>query len=112
MVARAGIEPPTPAFSGLLTDTAKWFRIKRRLLLEKELWKSSSRTAWDDFGCLRLPDVPVLFPPSSARICTGTTPATGLIQHEKSFPGQERLLAQSSLLGSSGPCDLPRRGRP
>jgi len=26
-VARDGIEPPTPAFSGLLTDTAKWFRI-------------------------------------------------------------------------------------
>jgi len=27
MVARDGIEPPTPAFSGLLTDNAKWFRI-------------------------------------------------------------------------------------
>jgi hypothetical protein len=27
MVARDGIEPPTPAFSGLLTDSAKWFRI-------------------------------------------------------------------------------------
>jgi len=27
VVARDGIEPPTPAFSGLLTDTAKWFRI-------------------------------------------------------------------------------------
>ena len=26
-VARDGIEPPTPAFSGLLTDNAKWFRI-------------------------------------------------------------------------------------
>ena len=26
MVARDGIEPPTPAFSGLLTDSAKWFR--------------------------------------------------------------------------------------
>ena len=27
MVARDVIEPPTPAFSGLLTDNAKWFRI-------------------------------------------------------------------------------------
>ena len=27
MVARDGIEPPTPAFSGLLTDTAKSIRI-------------------------------------------------------------------------------------
>jgi len=27
VVARDGIEPPTPAFSGLLTDNAKWFRI-------------------------------------------------------------------------------------
>ena len=28
VVARDGIEPPTPAFSGLLTDTAKWFRMR------------------------------------------------------------------------------------
>ena len=28
VVARDGIEPPTPAFSGLLTDNAKWFRIR------------------------------------------------------------------------------------
>ena len=27
VVARDGIEPPTPAFSGLLTDQAKWFGI-------------------------------------------------------------------------------------
>ena len=27
LVARDGIEPPTPAFSGLLTDNAKWFAI-------------------------------------------------------------------------------------
>jgi len=27
LVAREGIEPPTPAFSGLLIDNAKWFRI-------------------------------------------------------------------------------------
>ena len=28
LVARDGIEPPTPAFSGLLTDSSKWFRIR------------------------------------------------------------------------------------
>jgi hypothetical protein len=28
LVARDGIEPPTPAFSGLLTDTVKGFGIK------------------------------------------------------------------------------------
>jgi hypothetical protein len=27
MVARDGIEPPTPAFSGPLTDLLKWFKI-------------------------------------------------------------------------------------
>jgi len=27
MVARDGIEPPTPAFSGPLTDSSKWFKI-------------------------------------------------------------------------------------
>jgi len=27
MVARDGIEPPTPAFSGLSTELAKWFGI-------------------------------------------------------------------------------------
>ena len=37
VVARDGIEPPTPAFSGLLTDTAKWFRISAG-----DSWKRSS----------------------------------------------------------------------
>ena len=27
LVARDGIEPPTPAFSGLPTESRKWFRI-------------------------------------------------------------------------------------
>ncbi len=27
LVARDGIEPPTPAFSGPLTDSLKWFEI-------------------------------------------------------------------------------------
>jgi site-specific DNA recombinase len=31
VVARDGIEPPTPAFSGLLTDNVKWFRINGSL---------------------------------------------------------------------------------
>jgi hypothetical protein len=36
MVARDGIEPPTPAFSGLLTDSAKWFRFST-----DDSWKRS-----------------------------------------------------------------------
>ncbi len=28
LVARDGIEPPTPAFSGPLTESPKWFEIK------------------------------------------------------------------------------------
>ena len=39
VVARDGIEPPTPAFSGLLTDNAKWFRISAG-----DSWKSTYRT--------------------------------------------------------------------
>jgi hypothetical protein len=35
-VARDGIEPPTPAFSGLLTDNAKGFRISAG-----DSWKGS-----------------------------------------------------------------------
>lgn len=27
-MARGGIEPPQPAFSGLLTDSSEWFRIR------------------------------------------------------------------------------------
>ena len=38
MVARDGIEPPTPAFSGLLTDTAKWFGISAG-----DSWKEVAR---------------------------------------------------------------------
>jgi hypothetical protein len=30
MVARDGIEPPTPAFSGPLTESPKWFEINGR----------------------------------------------------------------------------------
>jgi hypothetical protein len=35
MVARDGIEPPTPAFSGPLTDSLKWFENQRILLKVK-----------------------------------------------------------------------------
>ncbi len=66
MVARDGIEPPTPAFSGLLTDNAKWFRISAGDQLEKELRESDFRTDWDHLGCFRPADVPLLFPPSGA----------------------------------------------
>ena len=34
VVARDGIEPPTPAFSGLLIDKAKWFKMS-----VKEWWQ-------------------------------------------------------------------------
>jgi hypothetical protein len=37
MVARDGIEPPTPAFSGPPTESLKWFEIKWILLKVKVL---------------------------------------------------------------------------
>ncbi len=37
LVARDGIEPPTPAFSGPPTESRKWFEIKRILLRIKGL---------------------------------------------------------------------------
>ena len=40
VVARDGIEPPTPAFSGLLTDSAKWFRFSTG-----DSWKRSFERA-------------------------------------------------------------------
>ena len=40
VVARDGIEPPTPAFSGLLTVKAKWFRI-REMQVGQELTRIS-----------------------------------------------------------------------
>ena len=61
VVARDGIEPPTPAFSGLLTDTVKWFRINGSLW-----WRISyakrlvipTGIVWAPF---RAVDVPLLF---------------------------------------------------
>ena len=50
MVARDGLEPPTPAFSGLLTDNAKGFRISAGVSWKRSSWKSGFRTDWDDLG--------------------------------------------------------------
>ena len=49
LVARDGIEPPTPAFSGLLTDNAKWFRISAGDSWKRSYGKVSFRTDWDGF---------------------------------------------------------------
>jgi hypothetical protein len=39
MVARDGIEPPTPAFSGLLADPAKWFEISANMCNKEDYEK-------------------------------------------------------------------------
>ncbi len=39
LVARDGIEPPTPAFSGPLTESPKWFEINQMSLRVKSLWR-------------------------------------------------------------------------
>ena len=39
MVARDGIEPPTPAFSEPLTVSQKWFEINQISLRVKSLWR-------------------------------------------------------------------------
>ena len=39
MVARDGIEPPTPAFSEPLTVSQKWFEINQISLKVKSLWR-------------------------------------------------------------------------
>ena len=61
-VARDGIEPPTRAFSGLLTDSSKWFRIKWKFMANIDFPLRSFGIIWDGLGWLRLLDVPVLFP--------------------------------------------------
>jgi hypothetical protein len=50
-VAREGIEPPTPAFSGPPTDAAKWLINQRKRLIKNELDDCRFRTMWDDLGC-------------------------------------------------------------
>jgi hypothetical protein len=66
MVARDGIEPPTPAFSGLLTDSAKRFRMFVSVGGQTELRSFNLRTIWDRLGYFRLFNVPVLFPSFTA----------------------------------------------
>ena len=45
LVAKDGIEPPTPAFSGPLTESLKWFEIVRTLLRLKGLCNKRFRMA-------------------------------------------------------------------
>jgi hypothetical protein len=60
-VARDGIEPPTPAFSGPPTDMAKWFKIQYSSLSQQQLRVPSFRITWDDLGCFWPFDVRLLF---------------------------------------------------
>ena len=62
MVARDGIEPPTPAFSGLLTDYAKWFKRNANCSIEMVWTPEGFKTSWDIVVSFRLFGVPVLFP--------------------------------------------------
>ena len=64
-----------PAFSGLLTDTAKRFGIMANNVGHKNLRKQSCRTHWDDIGRFRPFGVPVLFP--SGRQQKTLSPAVG-----------------------------------
>ena len=64
-----------PAFSGLLTDTAKRFGIMANNVGHKNLRKQSCRTHWDDLGRFRPFGVPVLFP--SGRQQKTLSPAVG-----------------------------------
>jgi hypothetical protein len=52
-VARDGIEPPTPTFSGLLADKAKWFEIRGSLCATNTFdygKLGSFGMIWDAFG--------------------------------------------------------------
>ncbi len=61
VVARDGIEPPTPAFSGLSTDHAKWFKRFNIYLRFSGLEGTRIRMLYDVLGCFYLLDVRVLF---------------------------------------------------
>ena len=58
-----------------------------QVVVGKEVTKEWFRTDWDDLGCFRFPDVPVLLPPSSARIRTGTNARHGSDPTREVFPG-------------------------
>src|SRR5947208_14033406 len=58
MVARDGIEPPTPAFSGLLIDKAKWFRMRVSSCLQRASGPEQLGwfgLIWDDLGSAMFP---------------------------------------------------------
>ena len=58
MVARDGIEPPTPAFSGPFTDLAKWFRINGSSLPTASYKKQDLGPfgiVWDTFASAMFP---------------------------------------------------------
>ena len=60
LVARDGIEPPTPAFFRAADQLRVWNRCKP--MAESHLPERPSRIFWDQLGYFRLGDVPVLFP--------------------------------------------------
>jgi hypothetical protein len=65
MVARDGIEPPTPAFSGPPTNGPSGLE-SADPGETKALSAKLIRIIWDHLGCFPSQDVPVLFPPSSS----------------------------------------------
>jgi len=70
-VARDGIEPPTPAFSGLDPSTAITFKLKylRYLSASKMplFWDSNGTEKWDNnLGRSNLPSLPTTFSPPAA----------------------------------------------
>src|SRR6266542_5483947 len=67
LVARDGIEPPTPAFSGPLTESPKWFKKQPISLKVKGLCRGGFRIAQDGLGCFRVFDVRVLYAPGRVR---------------------------------------------
>jgi hypothetical protein len=50
VVARDGIEPPTPAFSGPPTERKQVVWNQRKSLMQEELQHALFRMVWDSFG--------------------------------------------------------------
>jgi len=67
----AGANPLDP-----LTDSSQWFRIGGSSLPGDGYRKRVLGAFWGDFGCFRLPDVPLLFPRFEQRF---TTAAAGVL---------------------------------
>ncbi len=64
VVARDGIEPPTPAFSGPPTDPDKGLWNQRKLLIWRSLSDHRFGLIWAQFGYCRVFDVRALFAPN------------------------------------------------